>query len=84
MKNKITDLRNHLFESIELLKEKKIDVATAKAISELGQTIINSGKLELEFIDKTGMKKGVTDFMPLEEGTPEKKNSLRALELKKA
>ncbi len=34
-RNKIDDLRNHLFETIEMLKDKEIDVNTAKAISEI-------------------------------------------------
>jgi len=79
MKNKITDLRNHLFESIELLKDGKMEVAQAKAIAELGQTIINSGKLELDYIDKLGLPK--TEFIPLDDG--KKINGLKALEIRK-
>ena len=52
-KNKIEDLRNHLFETIEMLKDKEIDVDTAKAISETAQVIINSAKIEIEFMKQT-------------------------------
>jgi len=52
-KNKIEDLRNHLFETIEMLKDKEIDVNTAKAISETAQVIINSAKIEIEFMKQT-------------------------------
>jgi hypothetical protein len=34
-KDKIQDLRHHLFETIEMLKDKDIDIATAKAIAEV-------------------------------------------------
>jgi hypothetical protein len=56
MKNKITDLRNHLFETIEALKDpdKPMEVQRARAIYETAQTIIESGKLELQFIDLVG------------------------------
>lgn len=56
MKNKISDLRNHLFETLEALKddEKPMDLARAKAISEVAQTIINSAKVEIEFMEVTG------------------------------
>jgi len=46
--NNISDLRNHLFESIELLKAGKIDPNQAKAIGNLSKNIIDSAKLELE------------------------------------
>lgn len=51
-KNKITDLRDHLFEAIEMLKdeESNMTVEKAEAIATLGQTIINSAKLEIDFI----------------------------------
>jgi hypothetical protein len=67
MKNKIEDLRNHLFATIESLmdEEKPMDLDRAKTISDVAQTIINSAKVEVEFINKLG---GVgTDFIPLEQ-----------------
>lgn len=41
-------LRQTLFDSIEALKAGKMDVGTAKQISNTSQTIINSVKIELE------------------------------------
>jgi hypothetical protein len=67
MKNKIEDLRNHLFATIESLmdEEKPMDLDRAKAISDVAQTIINSAKVEVEFINKVG---GIgTDFIPLDD-----------------
>ena len=56
MKNKISDLRNHLFETIEALKDKEspMELARAKAISDVAQTIINTAKVEVEFMKQTG------------------------------
>jgi hypothetical protein len=49
-KNRINDLRDHLFETIEALKdpEKPMEIARAKAISDVAQTIINSAKVQVE------------------------------------
>ena len=61
------DLRNHLFATIESLmdEEKPMDLDRAKAISDVAQTIINSAKVEVEFINKVG---GIgTDFIPLDD-----------------
>lgn len=45
----IDRLRENLFAALEGLKNKTIDVATAKAISDVSQTIINTAKVELDF-----------------------------------
>jgi hypothetical protein len=56
VKNKMSDLRNHLFETLEALKdeEKPMEITRAKAISDVAQTIINSAKAEIEFMEATG------------------------------
>lgn len=58
MKNKIEDLRNHLFETLEDLRDKEnpMDVDRAKAIATVAQVIVNSAAAENEFIDLTGSK----------------------------
>lgn len=53
-KNKLQDLRDHLFETIERLKDDDITVERAKAIADLGQTLINTAKLELQFAEAMG------------------------------
>ena len=52
-KDKIQDLRHHLFETIEMLKDKEIDVNTAHVIAEVGQVIVNTAKVEVSFIRAT-------------------------------
>jgi hypothetical protein len=51
-KNKITDLRDHLFETLEALKdlEHPMDLERARVISEVAQTIINTAKVEVDLI----------------------------------
>lgn len=50
MSKNISDLRDGLFDAIALLKEGKLSVEQAKAISEMGQVIINSAKVEVDYI----------------------------------
>ena len=66
MKNKIEDLRDHLFETIEMLKDgdKRMDAQKARVISDVAQTLINSAKVEIEFMDRFGGKG--TGFIPHE------------------
>lgn len=67
-KNKIDDLRNHLFETLEMLKdpEKPMDLNRARAISEVAQTIINSAKVEVELARALGGYPG-SDFLDTEQ-----------------
>jgi len=70
MKNRLGDLRNHLFETIEMLKdeEKPMDIKRAQAIKDVAQTVINSAKLEIEFMELVGCKG--SGFLEPPEATP--------------
>jgi hypothetical protein len=56
MKNRIEDLRNHLFAALEGLadNENPMDIERAKAISDVAQTLINSAKLDIEYLKHVG------------------------------
>ncbi len=71
MKNKIEDLRNHLFAVIEALQDEEsgMDIETAKTISAVAQTIINSAKTEIDFLKITGGIEG-SGFIPYEPRKP--------------
>ena len=71
-KNDLPALRDHLFEVIERLKAnqdaeaspcEKIDINTAKAITETAKTIIESAKVEVDFLRLIGNEAGVTGVM---------------------
>lgn len=66
MKNKIDDLRNHLFVTIESLldPDKPMDIDRAKAVADVAQTIINSAKVEVDYLRQTGGNG--TGFIPEE------------------
>lgn len=82
MKNKIEDVRNHLFAALERLNDEdepvsEQELARARAIAEVEQVIINSAKIEVDYLKATKRKQG-TGFIPAGESielpAPEKKN----------
>ncbi len=52
IKNKNEDLRNHLFETIESLKDKDdpMDIDRAKAVAQVAQVMIESAKVEVKYL----------------------------------
>jgi hypothetical protein len=63
-RNKLEDVRNHLFATLESLMDTDdpMEVNRAKAVADVAQTIINSAKLELDFIKLTGGEKQESEF----------------------
>jgi hypothetical protein len=60
-RNKISDLRDHLFASLERIDDDSLtpeqiraEVDKAKAVAQIGSVIINSAKVEIDFIKATG------------------------------
>lgn len=71
MKNKIEDLRDHLFGELEDLRDRKVQFnpARTRAVVDVAQTIINSAKVEVDFINAIGGAEG-TGFIPEEPRQP--------------
>jgi hypothetical protein len=65
MKNKIDDLRNHLFETLEALKDKEdpMDLDRARAVADVARVIVDSAKVEVDFLKVTGAVRS-TGFLP--------------------
>ncbi|MEH6415907.1 hypothetical protein [Pseudomonas sp. CGJS7] len=65
MKNKIEDLRNHLFAVIEGLSDpdNPMEIERAIAIANVAQVLINSAKVEVEFMRVTDSVRG-SGFIP--------------------
>ena len=66
-RNKISDLRDHLFASLERIdddsltpEQTKAEVDKAKAVAQIGSVIINSAKVEIDFIKKNGEARTIT------------------------
>jgi hypothetical protein len=55
-KKTIEDLRNVLFDTIDAVKNGKMDIDRAKTISDLAQVMVNTAKAEVDYAKVTGQK----------------------------
>lgn len=71
MKNRIDDLRNHLFETLEALKDEDnpMDLARARAVADVAKVIVESAKVEVDFLKVTGAVRS-TNFLPIGDDEP--------------
>lgn len=71
MKNKIEDLRNHLFATLEALQDEDnpMDVDRARAVRDVAQVVVNTAKAEIAFLKETGAVGG-TEFFPVVRRAP--------------
>jgi len=64
MSNDITALRDALFATLAAIRDGSIDLDKAKAINDTAQTIINTAKVEVDFMRHTGAQVA-SNFVPL-------------------
>lgn len=64
-KNQIEDLRNHLFETLEALRneDKPMDLARAREIANVAKVVVATAVVEVNFLKVTGDVQA-TDFFP--------------------
>lgn len=60
----LAGLRAVLFDTLRGLKDGSVKPELAKAINDVGQTLINSAKLEVDYLKATGTNVG-TGFIPV-------------------
>lgn len=70
-KHTLDELRDHLFATIAALRDadNPMDIARAKAVSDVAQTIINTAKVEVDRLRATGAH-GQSRFLAPPEETP--------------
>ena len=68
-RNKLSDVRDHIFMALERLSDEtltndqvNVEVDKAKAISQLAGTLIQSAKVEIDFINATGILESQSDL----------------------
>jgi hypothetical protein len=70
LKNKIGDLRNLLFAQLERLSDDDCDIeketTRAKAMAQIAVVIVNSAKVEIDFLKMHGNEGAGTGFIPIE------------------
>lgn len=66
-KNKIGDLRDHLFETLEALRDpdKPMEIDRAHAVANVARQIIDTAKVEVAFMKATGGELG-SGFIPVD------------------
>jgi hypothetical protein len=74
-RNKISDLRDHLFAQLERLNDEdlteakmQLEVQRSKAITAVSSELIESAKMEINFLEATGQLKGSGFFDPINPG----------------
>lgn len=73
MVRNIPDLREHLFDTLEMLKKGEMKPETAKAIVNVSQVIVDSAKVEVELIKHVGGFGTKSAFIPVEDSEETKK-----------
>jgi len=68
MKNKIEDLRNHLFATLEALQDEEnpMDLERARTIADVAKVLVDSAKAEVGYLKVTGQVRG-SGFIPDEQ-----------------
>ena len=66
MEKTVEDLRQDLFDTLAKLKDGSMEIDKAKAITNVAQTIVNSAKVEVDFIKAVGGIATGSGFIPLE------------------
>lgn len=79
--NDISDLREHLFDTLRGLRNKDdpMDIDRAKAVSEVAKTLIDSARVEVDFLRATGETRG-TGFIAIDDSSPKKVNGIQVLQ----
>lgn len=70
MRNKIEDLRNMLFEQMERLLDDDCNIETevkrAESLASVASVIVQSAKVEVDFLRMTGAEGSGTGFIPMD------------------
>lgn len=69
--NQISDLRDHLFDTLKALKdpEKPMDLDRARAVADVAKVLVDSAKVEVDFLRVTGALNS-TGFLPNPQAVP--------------
>lgn len=54
MSQDITALRAHLFAALQGVKDGSLDIEKARAINEIGKTLVDSAKVEVDYLRASG------------------------------
>jgi hypothetical protein len=66
MSDKMADLRAVLFETLRAVRSGEVDLDRARAVNELGKTLIDTAKVEVDYIRSVGG--GESEFIERSQG----------------
>ena len=80
MKNKLSDLRDHLFAQLEAVREAsdenlQKEVQRAQSVSDIGRVLIDSAKVEIEYFRHIGGENSSSSFIESEPALPPAKRT---------
>lgn len=76
-KNKMSDLQNHLFESLEMLKTGEMNPETAREVSNIGRTLLETAKVEMRYMELLGASRASSPLLAsVEESSGHKRPQL--------
>jgi len=70
MSKSIVDLREALFATLEGVKSGSIDIDKARAINEIGKTIVDTAKVEVDYLRATGGEESTFIAQSGDDGKP--------------
>lgn len=73
MPNTIDDLRKHLFDTLDALRDKEhpMDLDRARTVADVAKVLVESAKVEVDFLKVTGGTRS-TGFLPESEAVPKR------------
>lgn len=82
MPHSIDDLRGHLFDTLRALRDPDapMEIDRAKAIAEVSRAVIDSAKVEVDYLRVVGKASG-TGFIPADQPSALRKSSPKATPL---
>jgi hypothetical protein len=70
MSKTISDLRTALFDAITGVRDGTLDIAKARQIGDLAQVIVNTAKVEVDFIKQAGLTAPSVPFLQIDNAPP--------------
>lgn len=76
MSKNLSDLRAALFDTLEKVKSGELELDKARTINDIGKTLIDSAKVEVQYLEAIGGA-GESNFIaPADGGTPQLPNGI--------
>jgi hypothetical protein len=76
MSKNLSDLRAALFDTLEKVKSGELDLDKARAINDIGKTLVDSAKVEVQYLEAIGGAGESAFIAPAEDQAPQLPNGI--------